>query len=571
MVIMSLTAKQKYRVVDAAINLYSQAFAHRAMKERLYGVDTEALFHNLKLRCAELKDDEFHSAMRRIFTGIRDRHTKYYYSKADVYSLPFTVERAFVNDGPRFFITKTKSSDFAKGVEVTHWNGTPVQAVIAKLSEEVGSGNHASRFSLATYYLTYRPTSVFIKPPEDWVIITLLDEKGNRQEKSLKWQLENADIGLQGRKINLAEVGVDEDLLQLNWHLFSTFSSKFIKEPKLKYSNVETSRIRIGDKDYAYLRIFHFDVEDADDFAQHVAGELKGLPQDGVVIDIRGNPGGYIKAGESLLQLLSSTKITPHGFRFRASDAISYLVNHSTRYAGWRPTVNQGLQIASEFSVDLPIEGMEQDYNKIGRVYLGPSILLVDAMTFSTGDLFTSGYQYHGIGKIICTDENIAAGGANNWRYDVLRAGYPGFLMALENERELSKNVVGDGVRASFMAAGIVLGGSPIVSPIEGNRLGPAWEIKDSDESYRIVRMDWLRSDLGVYFEGDNPFFHDLPPEVDFGFSIRQAVRKLDHNGFVLEDQGILADHYYKMTKRDLLEKNIDLIHYAVDLLGSHR
>ena len=84
------------------------------------------------------------------------------------------------------------------------------------------------------------------------------------------------------------------------------------------FGNVDLRVVRHADKDFAHLRIFDFNVDDADDFAGHVAGLLRSAPRNGVmVIDLRGNPGGYIKAGELLLQLFTGGTIrsrTDSGF-----------------------------------------------------------------------------------------------------------------------------------------------------------------------------------------------------------------------------------------------------------------
>jgi hypothetical protein len=100
-------------------------------------------------------------------------------------------------------------------------------------------------------------------------------------------------------------------------------------------------------------------------------------------------------------------------------------VTRHSRFAKLHPTLLQGMLFGSEHSADFPIEGEEADYNRIGRVYPGPSVLIVDAITYSTADMFASGYQCHGIGKVIGVDENIGAGGANNWKYSHLRSLLP--------------------------------------------------------------------------------------------------------------------------------------------------
>ena len=44
-----------------------------------------------------------------------------------------------------------------------------------------------------------------------------------------------------------------------------------------------------------------------DDFVNALTPILPTLPQNGLIFDIRGNSGGYIAAGERVLQLFSAT------------------------------------------------------------------------------------------------------------------------------------------------------------------------------------------------------------------------------------------------------------------------
>ena len=56
-----------------------------------------------------------------------------------------------------------------------------------------------------------------------------------------------------------------------------------------------------------YIRLFSFDVDDARQFLKAFTNLITkdGFPQDGLILDVRGNPGGNIRAAESLLQLFT--------------------------------------------------------------------------------------------------------------------------------------------------------------------------------------------------------------------------------------------------------------------------
>ena len=67
-----------------------------------------------------------------------------------------------------------------------------------------------------------------------------------------------------------------------------------------------------------YIRLFSFDVDDARSFLRAFIKLItkEGFPQDGLILDVRGDPGGNIRAAESLLQLFTPNTIEPELFEF---------------------------------------------------------------------------------------------------------------------------------------------------------------------------------------------------------------------------------------------------------------
>lgn len=568
---MSLTGRERERIVDQIHAVVEQLFVHRRMKSTLYGVDTVVLLRGLRGRVAHLTDADFHREMRGIVNRLRDRHTRYSYDGAGpTYTLPFTVERAFVDGQPSYLVTGSRSPNIPVGSQLTLWNGVPIQFLVGELANEVGAGNVWARHALARIFLTQRPAARFDPPREAWVDLSLVLADATTKEVRIAWDpLPPVSAAASALRGSPTGQGVDADLLQRRQHLFSAFSPQFKALSATPYPNVETRVVQHEGRGFAYLRIHDFSVDDADDFAAHIAQRLRLLPPNGLIIDLRGNPGGYIRAGELLLQMLTNRKIQPHRFRFRASDAVDYLIGHSDNYRSWEMTVAQGVRLGGEHSEGFPIEGDEASFNRIGRCYAGPSVLLVDALTFSTADMMSAGFTDHAIGAVVCTDENIAAGGANNWPSDVLRASFPGFLLPAEVEHSLDAGVLEDGVRAAFAAADQPLSGDASVRQGPSDRLGRLWQVEDGRMIYTIGKRDWLRQELAVYYDGDNPYVGSLPAGVELGFSVRQAVRRQRSEGLVLEDEGIRVDHHYQMTRQDVLAKNVDLIAFACGLLGS--
>jgi hypothetical protein len=175
---------------------------------------------------------------------------------------------------------------------------------------------------------------------------------------------------------------------------------------------------------FGYIRLVTFDIPDANiqGFINEVARILALLPPDGLILDVRGNGGGYIAAGEGLLQLLTPGSIQPEPFHLINSPLTLEMSGHDQDLAEWKDSVREAVETGAQFSQGFPLT--PPDFcNAIGQVYQGPVALIIDAGCYSTTDIFAAGFQDHGIGTVIGASGHTGAGGANVWEHaDLLRA-----------------------------------------------------------------------------------------------------------------------------------------------------
>jgi C-terminal processing protease CtpA/Prc len=174
-----------------------------------------------------------------------------------------------------------------------------------------------------------------------------------------------------------------------------------------------------------YVRIWTFSVMDADAFVAEFIRLVEQLPQDGLVIDVRGNGGGLILAGEQLLQLLTPRHIEPTLFQLRNTQLNLNLAEQAWFLAPWRKSMRQALVTGAAYSAGFPITD-PQAANAVGQRYHGPVVLITDALCYSTTDIFAAGFRDHAIGVILGVDGNMGAGGANVWGHDLLLQLAPG-------------------------------------------------------------------------------------------------------------------------------------------------
>jgi Peptidase family S41 len=147
---------------------------------------------------------------------------------------------------------------------------------------------------------------------------------------------------------------------------------------------------------------------------------LNGLPNRGLIIDLRDNPGGFIWAAERLLQLLTPNAITPTKFALRATPLTAALAAarfNQEELGPWADSIRNAPATGEPYSVHLPITPVEL-CNDLGQRYGGPIVVVTDANTYSSGDLFTAGIVDNRIGPVVCVGEATGAGGANVWASD---------------------------------------------------------------------------------------------------------------------------------------------------------
>jgi C-terminal processing protease CtpA/Prc len=273
----------------------------------------------------------------------------------------------------------------------------------------------------------------------------------------------------------------------------------------LQARTVQRSDAGPGDPAYGYIRIYSFNVGEAETFVDEFVRLVEALPVDGLIIDVRGNGGGLIYAAEQLLQILSPRIIEPERAQFSTTPLnLAICRNHavSTQLTGlelkpWIDSISEAVQTGASYSQGFSITPKEQ-CNAIGQRYFGPTVLITDPLCYSATDMFAAGYQDHQIGTVIGVGGATGAGGANVWTHGLLAQ-----LMAPDN-----------------------------IDP------GPS--------PYRA-----------------------LPRGSDMRVAARRTTRVLSRQGDILEDLGVKPDVRYAMTRRDLLEGNRDLIDLAIGELAT--
>ena len=483
-----LTRRQRLDIVRQALLLLEQAYVHLRFKQAHHAVDPvqrlKLLEHRLEHQHDDALDDElaFHNEMTRIFSSVRDLHTVYvlprpYQQYRAV--LPFLVEECFEQDGdrqiPHYVVTRVapdaEHPTFATGAEILHWNGLPIRVAIEQNATLQAGGNPAAAFARGLQALTVRPLMVSLPPAEDWVTITYRDVSGEVRQIRKEWVFERITTPLfssfesavdtaVGLDLRAYEVGKARKWLFARPVAEAEFAAKTEQLDEAMVSRgaslgstmpgIFKAKL-VDDGRKGHLRIYTFMTDDVDAFVGEFERLVRALPQEGLIIDVRGNGGGVIHAAERLLQMLTDRPISPSRAQFASTDLMLDICRRhapSAQFEGlsfepWVTSLGMSVTTGETYSRAFPITPDDVANENRGYVYPGPVVLVVDALCYSATDIFAAGFIDHEIGEVLGTSDNTGAGGANVWTHSILRtlAGPDAELMELPNDAAMRVSV----------------------------------------------------------------------------------------------------------------------------------
>jgi cytosine/adenosine deaminase-related metal-dependent hydrolase len=530
-----LSPADRLVIVDEALRILETHYVHLPLKRAMHAVDPVQRLRLLRYQAERdpdgtlLPEADFHAEVLATFHSIRDLHTTYRLPRpwnGKVAWLPYLIEEYWDGGTPRYLVTKVASrvgrKPFTEGVEVLHWNGTPIAAFVEALARAEPAGNSAARHARAMNGLTLRPLATSQAPAEQWVTLRYMDHDGKVRELTQPWlafEPGTGPLAVDPRSASLeaAALGVDEHTGEIQEAKKALYAAEAMRAEErgdtlaTTADGLETTlptvfRARVVDGatgPVGYLRIFTFNVGDAEGFVDEFVRLARALPSAGLILDVRGNGGGLIYAAERLLQVLTDRRpIEPERAQFlntTANLAICRAHESSERFPGlvlgpWLRSVEQAVLTGAVHSNAFPITD-PATANSRRRAYDGPVVLVVDPLCYSATDMFAAGFQDHEIGPILGVGANTGAGGANVWSHQLLRA------------------------------------------LLEGTALGAGYQ--------------------------------PLPGGADLRVAVRRTLRVGPSSGDVLEDLGVEPATIYRMTADDLLHGNRDLIAAAAALLGT--
>jgi hypothetical protein len=442
------------KLVDISIDLIEKLYVHLPLKRSMYAVNPvqrlRLLERRLNATLRPMTERQFYNEMLSVFAQMRDLHTAFVlpepFRSATAY-LPFRLEACIEQNQRKYIVSELMSEApphpaFDRGAEVTHWNGVAIERAVAANAEREAGSNAAARHAQGLASMTIRWMGQSLPPDEDWVDVSFLPatrRSSRPQVARFVWRVfrqqsdaEHEVALASGKSVHLGMDTRGEVERQVRRFLFGRRrrigprSRHFgdigdlpscMSEVFPSCRDVQTPHGR-----FAYVRVATFNVGDDDAFLKEFIRIIGQLSQDGMILDVRGNLGGLIHAGERLLQLLTPRAIDPCRFHFLNSTRTEKITQRRA-FRPWNDSIAQAVETGAEYSQGLTLLPPEA-YNDIGQKYQGPVVLVTDALCYSTTDIFAAGFQDNRIGKVLGVDESTGAGGANVWEYPL--TAFPG-------------------------------------------------------------------------------------------------------------------------------------------------
>jgi C-terminal processing protease CtpA/Prc len=528
-----LTPAERRTIVEQALVLIEDIYVHLPLKRAMHAVDPVQQLKLLRRKLDRLTERQFHNEMIQTFKRLRDLHTNYIlpapYNQHTAF-LPFLMEEFYDGDGRRhYLVTRVfqgfQHPTFGPGVEVTHWSGVPIDRAVEINADREAGSNEAARHVRGLDNMTVRPMLMSLPPDAEWEVVSYRTEDSDLEIR-LPWQVFRpdpgpaADPGTGGGSTDVvaASIGLDLEMEMTNRARKILFAPEVVDRQK----------------------------------------EAADLRAQGDALDLR------------LQTFQAENSLFPDTFEFRTvvtdHGTFGYLRIRTFSAPGPDAFLAEVIRIVGL----LPQNGLIIDVrNNGGGIILNGERML---QLFVPGPVEAERLHFINTEVTAAIARSSALGGfARRWLASIELAvvtgavysqGFP--LEPQEATNALGRHYEGPVVlitdarcysTTDFFAAGF-----------QDNGLGPVLGVDDNTGAggANVFRHSLLQTVL----QGPDSPIHPLPKGADMRVALRMSTRVKDRAGLPLEDLGVEPDAIHRLTRRDLLEGNRDLINEAGRILA---
>lgn len=447
------TAQEKTLLASQAHFFLEQLFVHRDLKISEFGPEFDPVPRLAELRdkAATMSPAALNSSLLTTFNDLHDLHTNFIAPKPLACASSFVpLEFTSVSDqGKRLVVISGKSKllkeltkDLEIGMQLTAIDGKPLEQVLGDLAKVSGGANPDAMRARAVQMLSMLSHATHALPQTNERSFVFKRQNGEALTITLPWiaYWEDSCLADKERKnimpfSQAMTMAVDDyqrrytrifDQPELTGEPVPGFAERDTTAALSEVFSVQLLNTPAGRLGYVKLKAFYWDDESLDlgtvveAFRRTVEADLTDAS--GLVIDVRGNPGGVIVMAEKLVQLFAPRGVEPSTVRMLANDLNAEIFRRANDGDNrWTAAIEAARHTQQRYTAPLPITPANEA-NTIGQIWFRPVVVLTDATCYSACDIFTAGMQDNGAATILGIDAATGAGGANVMDYETFQA-----------------------------------------------------------------------------------------------------------------------------------------------------
>ena len=443
------SAEERELVAKQALMMMKDLYVHRELKIKDFGAGADPVprLEDMVKKAASMKDDDFHTAMQKIFLDLHDHHTNYM-SPMPLRCSYVLAPLAFADvydDGKLKVIVRNRTrlvkdlapeaAKAAPGDELVAINGKSVTEILEAGKKLSGGANEDAMIVGAIMNMSLMPLSELQIPKEDTVKYTLKHGSDTYTIDSKYFAAVNIPgCAEEAEATSKRKLSRSRDFLLAENPRVKVYKDLVDPEPAVPFS--DEGKLPVGQfytVDTPAGKIAKFDLEtfmpegddSADSIIHQVRTELEKVQPStsALIIDMRGNGGGLILLAEGLTQLFTPNDIQTMPVRFLPNqlNLTTFIKANRGNENGWSQDAKDGISSQARYTNPRAITTHDAA-NRYGQVWFKPVVVLTDATCYSACDLFAAAMQDHAAATIIGTHSTTGAGGANVMSYEVFRA-----------------------------------------------------------------------------------------------------------------------------------------------------
>ena len=462
-------------LLDQAALMFDHLYPHMPFKAELYQLTHPSDYLRAKVQPAleSLSETDFHAQMIAAFSLVRDAHSLYGLPspyRGAVAFLPFEI-RPYLDSklGWRFFVISVMAGfpALSPGAEIVGWGDLSALDHVERTEGHLPGGNFFASLTRAAIHATLRPlTFVQLPFPDELPEVTLHYKPAkNDQVRTIRvpWAVATgfspgagfpssafsiSPAAMMSKQCGKILHGGTTNPWALDAKEVPTLPAIFSFSVRLRRSGRPAAAgcaVRLRAHPGVQRRFLPRLARPngwSREFRRIVDPDGSECTPDGLVIDIRGNPGGDVQAAEQMLQMLTPKIIEPAHFHLANTATVLSVLQSLNAVNAEQLSADDSVKL-SEARAEL--EAWVDDAgntplphgspltsgrtltdagsaNAIGQIYHGRGVaLLIDSLTYSAADIFAAGFQ-DSLNRpgFLGTSLLTGGGGANVWSHQDL-------------------------------------------------------------------------------------------------------------------------------------------------------